>query len=91
MYLYLPSVELSIQRVAERVKHGGHNIKTADIERRYSRSIGNLMNEYIDIVDNLTCLDNQNDSDIIFSKSNNEIIVYNQISYDDILRYKNAG
>ncbi|SMN13200.1 hypothetical protein BHECKSOX2_184 [Bathymodiolus heckerae thiotrophic gill symbiont] len=36
IYLYLPSVDLSIQRVAERVKNGGHNIKTADIKRRYS-------------------------------------------------------
>ncbi len=36
IYLYLSSVDLSIQRVAERVKNGGHNIKTADIKRRYS-------------------------------------------------------
>ncbi len=44
IYLYLPSVDLSIGRVAERVKSGGHNIKIEDIKRRYSRSIGNLIN-----------------------------------------------
>jgi predicted ABC-type ATPase len=35
VYLALPDVKLSIQRVAERVAHGGHNIPKKDILRRF--------------------------------------------------------
>jgi predicted ABC-type ATPase len=43
IYLALPSVEMSKLRVTERVLHGGHNIPTADIERRFPRSLANLL------------------------------------------------
>lgn len=89
IYLYLPSVDLSIERVAERVKNGGHNIKLADIKRRYSRSLKNLMNDYFDVIDNIICLDNKNNSELIFNK-NSEVIVYNQNIYNNILEFKNA-
>ncbi len=90
LYLYLPSVELSIQRVAERVKNGGHNIATVDIKRRYNRSLNNLINEYIPIVDGVTLISNQNDNNIILTKNNNKVTVYNQTIYDDMLRYQNV-
>lgn len=43
IYLALPSMEMSKLRVAERVLHGGHNIPTVDIERRFARSLQNLL------------------------------------------------
>ena len=46
VYLALPNVEMSKLRVAERVAHGGHNIPTQAIERRFSRSLVNLMREF---------------------------------------------
>ncbi len=42
IYLALPSVEMSKLRVAERVSHGGHNIPTPDIQRRFPHSLHNL-------------------------------------------------
>jgi len=85
IYLYLPSVDLSIQRVAERVKNGGHNIKIVDIKRRYGRSVSNLINEYVGIVDNVTCLGNKDNRGVVFSKNKDKFIVYNKANYDDIL------
>lgn len=46
VYLALPSVEMSKLRVAERVAHGGHDIPTPAIERRFSRSLVNLMHTF---------------------------------------------
>lgn len=43
IYLALPSMEMSRLRVAERVAHGGHDIPVADIERRFARSLANLL------------------------------------------------
>jgi len=41
---------MAIQRVAERVAHGGHNIPMPDIRRRYARGLKNLHDIYLPIV-----------------------------------------
>lgn len=55
IYLALPSVLLSQLRVAERVKHGGHDIPLADIVRRFPRSLANLRHRYAPLVDSTVC------------------------------------
>jgi predicted ABC-type ATPase len=55
IYLALPSLEMSRLRVAERVAHGGHNIPIADIERRFSRSLANLLDVFSIEVDACRC------------------------------------
>ncbi|WP_204141256.1 zeta toxin family protein [Halomicronema sp. CCY15110] len=62
IYLALPSVEMSRLRVAERVAHGGHNIPLADIERRFPRSLRNLLNEFSYAVDRTQCFMNNGDT-----------------------------
>ncbi len=42
--------QLAIQRVAKRVREGGHNIPEAVVRRRYARGLANLFNLYIPIV-----------------------------------------
>jgi predicted ABC-type ATPase len=44
-----------VERVAERVAHGGHNIPVADIERRFSRSLANVLNVFSVEVDACWC------------------------------------
>ncbi len=55
IYLALPSVELAKCRVAERVRHGGHDIPEADIARRYFRSLDNFFGEYVFLADHAVC------------------------------------
>ena len=57
-YVALPSAELAVNRVALRVKLGGHNIPQPDIERRFQRSLHNLHNLYLPLADRWTVLDN---------------------------------
>lgn len=64
IYLALPSVEMSKLRVAERVAHGGHNIPQADIERRFSRSLRHLFNDFSHRVDSCTCFMNHGESPV---------------------------
>ena len=58
IYLALPSVEMSKLRVAERVTHGGHNIPLSDIERRFPRSLRNLLDEFSFAADRTQCFMN---------------------------------
>ena len=56
-YLWLPSPEMAIERVAARVQLGGHNIPADVIRRRYARGIANLLTIYRAVVDEWQLLD----------------------------------
>ena len=58
VYLSLPSVEVAELRVAERVSHGGHDIRPPDIERRFVRSLDRLFDDYVTLVDRTVCFFN---------------------------------
>jgi predicted ABC-type ATPase len=86
-YLWLPTVEMSIERVAERVSHGGHAIPTVDIIRRYPRSIHNLLNVYSSLCSSVYCIDNStlDMPEIIFVQNKHGRIIENQTRYDALL------
>ncbi|MBE9080167.1 zeta toxin family protein [Romeria aff. gracilis LEGE 07310] len=65
IYLALLNVETSRLRVAERVAHGGHSIPLSDIERRFPRSLRNLLNEFSFAVDRTQCYLNDSDSPLL--------------------------
>ncbi len=50
-FLWLPTVELAMNRVALRVQSGGHDIPAATIRRRYDRGLFNFCERYRNIVD----------------------------------------
>lgn len=58
IYFYLENEEQAIQRVAQRVSNGGHNIPEQDIRRRFKRGIYNLLNLYMPICDSVLIYNN---------------------------------
>ncbi len=86
IYLYLPSVKISIERVAERVKHGGHNIPKQSIIRRYPRSLKNLIKLYSPLCDTTICLDNSDElQKIIFIQEKSDRTIKDKVSYQELL------
>ncbi len=78
MYLALPNVAMSKLRVAERVTHGGHNIPAADIERRFPRSVYNLLHVYGSGVSRVRCFYNAGPApDLIFEQQGDERRIMN--------------
>ena len=45
-FLWIPSVELALVRIKDRVAQGGHNVPTADVRRRFGRSVQNFWQVY---------------------------------------------
>lgn len=74
-YIALSNVEQNIERVAMRVKNGGHNIPTEDIIRRSVTSFNHLY-EYTKIIDNLVLIDNSEDDGEIILEANNGVISF---------------
>ena len=57
-FLSLPSVDLAIERVRERVAQGGHNIPEETIRRRFTAGLRNFLATYRMIVDEWALYDN---------------------------------
>ena len=58
LFFWLHTPELALQRVAERVRLGGHNIPEDTLRRRYILGLSNLFNLFIDKVDRWIIQDN---------------------------------
>ena len=58
LYFWLRTPEQAIERVAERVSKGGHNIPSNVIRRRYQEGIDNLFRIYMPIVDTWVLVNN---------------------------------
>jgi predicted ABC-type ATPase len=87
LYLALPTVELSRLRVAERVAHGGHAIAAADIERRFPRSLRNLLDVYAGAADHARCFLNSGPvPDIVFIQHAGQRTILNQTVYDQLVK-----
>lgn len=56
-FLWLPSEELAIERVANRVRQGGHDIPIPSIRQRYQRGLSNFRSLYRPFVDGWLLLD----------------------------------
>lgn len=58
LFFWLPTPEQAIERVAMRVREGGHNIPQDVIRRRYARGLENLVNLFMPICDTWDIYDN---------------------------------
>ena len=58
VYLWLPTVELAVARVAERVRRGGHAVADDMVRRRYERSLLNFFGIYSQFADSWLMVNN---------------------------------
>ena len=63
VYIWIPSADMAVQRVAARVRSGGHDIPEGVIRRRYGRSLDNFFNDYMPMADAWIMIDNSNEED----------------------------
>ena len=64
-FLGLPSADAAVQRVAERVRQGGHNIPAATIRRRFDSGLRLLTQVYQPLVDQWAVYDNAGDEPVL--------------------------
>jgi predicted ABC-type ATPase len=57
-FLWLPSPDLAVARVAERVRRGGHGVPEPVVRRRFASGLRNLVACYLDVVDSWQIYDN---------------------------------
>ena len=89
LFFWLNSPELAIQRVAERVAKGGHNIPEPVIRRRYVAGINNLFKLFIKEVDYWDIYDNSQNprKQVAFGGKNVERIICDESLFNIIHGY----
>lgn len=64
-YLWIPSVQLTLKRIAERVKRGGHDIPSDVAVRRYRKGVVNLFRHYLGLTDYCAIFDNSSTAPLL--------------------------
>jgi predicted ABC-type ATPase len=92
LYFWLQSPELALQRVAERVKNGGHNVEEHIVRRRYSAGIRNLFRLYLPVVDYFILIDNSIMPREVIAEGNihDAVKVYNEEKFKRLRQYDNS-
>ena len=86
-FLWLPAVKLSLARIADRVRKGGHDIPERDVRRRFSRGLKNLFNAYSPLFDTWSIFDNATGTpEQVFRTEQGTLTVSNELKYRKILK-----
>ncbi len=75
IYLRLASADQAVERVAQRVAEGGHQIPEAVVRRRFGRSRGNFRRIYQEIADDWQVYDNSGQAPILVAQSDGRPLV----------------
>ncbi len=68
VYLWLPSPEAAVARVARRVSQGGHQIPEHIIRRRYNTGLRNMYRLYLPLMDVAYIYDNSDDGGVLIAE-----------------------
>lgn len=87
IFIFADSPEILIERIAERVKKGGHYVPDADVRRRFARGKQNFWNVYKDSVNSWSLIYNSEGTfyDIALGESK-EIEIYDEHLYEKFTR-----
>lgn len=85
-FLWIPSSQLAIARIKDRVAQGGHHIPNEDVKRRFERSLINFFNVYRPLIDTWLLFDNsEKEPKLIAKRGNSHIDVRNNDLFQKIL------
>ena len=85
-FLWIPSSQLAIARIKDRVAEGGHDVPSEDVRRRVERSIVNFFKIYRPLLDTWLLFDNSEKKPKLIAKMDNlHIDVRNEILFQKIL------
>ena len=91
-YLWLPSVDLALLRIQERVRRGGHNVPEIDVRRRFERSIKNFMENYRPLANSWLLFDGSTaPPSVIALEKDGSRRIMNQELYEKVSAYGKIG
>jgi predicted ABC-type ATPase len=88
-YLWIPSVNLALSRIKERVASGGHNVPEADVRRRFSKSLYNFLAHYKNLADYWTIFNNSTVPPTLIARADhNKVEIFDKAIYQSFSNRK---
>ncbi len=85
-YLWIPTAEMAIERVRDRVESGGHDVPEQAVRRRYTRTLRNLFTLYRPHLDSLHFFDNSTDEpQLVFHDNHGKTTIIDRDLYERIV------
>ena len=76
-FLWVRSVDIALERVADRVKMGGHEVPEDVVRRRYDKGLSNFNSIYRALSDSWTIFDNSTSTpQIVAYEENGELTAF---------------
>ncbi|MCX5900152.1 MAG: Zeta toxin family protein, partial [Proteobacteria bacterium] len=86
-FLWMPDVRISLQRIADRVRSGGHNVPADIVKRRFARGVRNFFAVYQPLVDFWALFDNSGKMPLLIAcEEEGGTTVFNQSIYNEIIK-----
>lgn len=61
VFIWIQSLEESIDRIRRRVREGGHDVPVRDVRRRFLKTLANFFNDFCPLADAWKLFDNSNE------------------------------
>jgi predicted ABC-type ATPase len=86
-YLWIPSPDLALLRIRDRVESGGHDVPARIVRRRFGRTLGNLFTLYRPLLDTLHFFDNSSAAPrLVFKDESGQTTIGDAALYAELRR-----
>ncbi len=76
VFVWIQSLEESIERIQRRVREGGHAVPAQDVRRRFLKTLRNFFNDFCPLADAWKLFDNSHQSlRLVAAKKNNRAVI----------------
>jgi predicted ABC-type ATPase len=85
-YLWVPSAELTLERIKERVLRGGHDVAETVVRRRFEKSMRNFFGPYRALADGWMLFDNSGAGlSIVASEEKGSLRILQSAQYNELV------
>ncbi|MBI1976061.1 MAG: zeta toxin family protein [Candidatus Omnitrophica bacterium] len=86
-FLWVPTVEFALARIADRVHRGGHNVPEKDVRRRFKRGLENFFKSYRSLVDIWGIFDNSEEKPrLIAHEQEKALKIFDEALFKKVLK-----
>jgi predicted ABC-type ATPase len=86
-YLWIPSPDLALLRIRDRVESGGHDVPGRIVRRRFGPTLGNLFTLYRPLLDTLHFFDNSSAAPrLVFKDESGQTTIGDAALYAELQR-----
>jgi predicted ABC-type ATPase len=84
-FLWIDNVDIALERVADRVRRGGHNVPEKVVRRRFNRGLPNFFNLYRPLLDLWAIFDNSTDHPVMVAcEEDGDLEVFDSVLFSKL-------